>query len=49
MLQRELARHGARGRDQFERAMPWPLCAPLRWLARALLPASGLLALKPAA
>lgn len=49
MLRRELARHGARGVDRFDLAMPWPPCAPLRWLARALAPAPALLVFKPAA
>jgi ubiquinone/menaquinone biosynthesis C-methylase UbiE len=49
MLRRELARHGARGIDGAQLAMPGVLSAPLRWLARAARPATVLLAFKPAA
>jgi ubiquinone/menaquinone biosynthesis C-methylase UbiE len=49
LLRRELARLGARAVDRSELAMPWPLCAPLHWLARALMPATVLLVFKPAA
>jgi ubiquinone/menaquinone biosynthesis C-methylase UbiE len=49
MLRRELIGHGARSLNGFDLAMPWPLCAPLRWLAQAIRPTTVLLAFKPAA